>query len=365
MNVFDFLIQNGGTTIQEEEDEVWESEDDMQLERVPDITAFLEHDSYSPDGFVYGSAPIKSSYDRYDSRPDLMPPPNEFVTPGNKGHSRNISLDSTGQKKSDKKRKRGHVEDLDLSKSMPSNGDVVMTDIPTVLHSGLTGGINRMLARPEFPPSPDLSGGDANGDGSPKSPIKRTRREKESSSRHDKEHRREKKIKRKSESDEGRKRSIPKSSRTREEPSSKRDKIASGGTNAGRWERRRSRKRSASPIVERTLSPQRHQTSSKPPALKAIEYPNNGPSNAEPTANNALVKVGSSALVEHNPTSQTVDTFLACLVKGSETDEGVSVWKALKRWRRDGGSTLGGGEKELWKGLKVRANEHGELVLCV
>jgi cell growth-regulating nucleolar protein len=363
VNVFDFLVQNGGTTVHESEEEAWESEDDMQLERIPDITAFLEHDPYDADGFVYGSAPVKSSNVRYASRPDLMPPPNEFVTPGHKGHSRNMSLDSTGHKKSDKKRKRGHVEDLDLSRSMPPNGDVVMTDMPTVLHSGLTGGINRMLARPEFPPSPDLSGGDANGDGSPNSPIKRTRREKESSSRHEREHRREKKVKRKSDGDEGRQRS-KKSSRTREEPSSKRDKTASS-TNPGRWERRRSRKRSASPVFDRPSSPQPHSAPSIPSALKAIEYPNHGPSNAEPTASNALVQFGGNSIIEHQPTTQTVDIFLACLVKGCETEEGVSLWKALKRWRRDGGSTTGGGEKELWKGLKVRVNEDGELVLCV
>jgi cell growth-regulating nucleolar protein len=366
VNVFDFLLPNGGTTVQdddEEEEEAWESEDDMQLERLPDITAFLEQDPYDLDGFVYGSAPINSSNVRYASHPDLMPPPNDFVTPGHKGHSRNMSLDSTGQKKSDKKRKRTHLEDLDLSMSMPPNGDVVMTDTPTVLHSGLTGGINRMLARPEFPPSPDLSGGDANGNGSPKSPIKRTRREKESSSRHDREHRREKKAKRKSDADEGRHRST-KSSRTREEPGSKRDKTA-GSSNAGRWERRRSRKRSASPVFGRALSPQPHPTPHLSSALKAIEYPNYGPSNAEPTASNALVQFGSSSIIEHQPTTQTVDMFLACLVKGSETEEGVSLWRALKRWRRDGGNTTGGGEKELWKGLKVRVNDEGEMVLCV
>ena len=51
--------------------------------------------------------------------------------------------------------------------------DMIMSDAPPMLHTGLTGGLNRLLARPEFPPSPDYSGDYV--EASPLSPMKRAR----------------------------------------------------------------------------------------------------------------------------------------------------------------------------------------------
>jgi len=70
-----------------------------------------------------------------------------------------------------------------------------------------------------------------------------------------------------------------------------------------------------------------------------------------------------------NSIATTKDSPPVALVEEEEADvpfecereEGVSLWRALKRWKRDGGT----GEKDLWKGLKVRVNERGEMVLCV
>ncbi|KAF2663120.1 hypothetical protein BT63DRAFT_461638 [Microthyrium microscopicum] len=322
VNVFDFLLPNGAV-----DSDDWESERDDDDDMRPEPLA--KHDQsqeYLARGFSYGDEPVAANFERFDSHPNLdAKQAADFITPApQRSHNRNISMDSTGAKKSGK-RKRGHPEGLDLAK------DVVMTDAAPPLHSGLTGGMNRLLnGGPHgFPPSPDLSV-DAH---SPQSPIKRSRGNKESS------HRREKKERRKSDSDKERK---PKKSKS-EDAVTKRDR-----NGHALWERRRTRKRSPSPSSPH-VSPNGRQKKQ----LKALEYPDR----------NLVAEDMSKALVriEHAPTTKSVDMFLSCLVKGSETDEGVSVYKALKRWRRDGGS----GEKELWKRLKIRANEHGDLVLCV
>jgi cell growth-regulating nucleolar protein len=315
INVFDFLVADG-------EDDAWESErdddDDMRPEK------YDRHQAYVEDGFAYGSTPITSTLHRFSSHTELR---KKNETPAAKpGHSRNLSMDSASGKKSGK-RKRGHPEGLDLSK-----GDIDMTDIPANLHSGLTGGINRLLSLTRgLPPSPDLSG-DAN---SPQSPLKRSKRERDSS------HRREKKPRRKSDSDRDR-------DEKRKKISSAKDVVKRDRYGNPILERRRSRKRSASPSAPNSSPNTRHKKQ-----LKAIEYP--GHSEVQEDMSQALVRI------EHAPTTKSVDMFLTCLAKGSETDEGVSLWKALKRWRKDGGS----GEKELWKRLKIRANEEGDLVLCV
>jgi cell growth-regulating nucleolar protein len=353
VNVFDFLIADGGGATDDE----WESDgdNDMHVERYTTTTA----EAYASNGFVYGSHPIPATFERYASHSNLNTPTNPHAnarTPG--PHGRTVSLDSTTAKKSGK-RKRGPT--LDTSAAQAHSRDVVMTDVPpatgSMQHSSLTGGLHRLMSRPDLPPSPDLSGGAD----SPSSPIKR--------SRHDGERRSTRTTRRAT--DEATRRSKEKSGKHVE--TSRRH----GHRDDARRERRdghhhrSARKRSASP---KPSPPHRRAKQPRHHAAAAAPEP---PSSPEPSPSNALVRVPpagalttttggqSTALVsltvEHAPTSKGVDRFLDCLVKGSEREEGVSLWRALKRWRRDGGS----GEKELWKGLKVRVNERGEMVLCV
>jgi cell growth-regulating nucleolar protein len=52
--------------------------------------------------------------------------------------------------------------------------------------------------------------------------------------------------------------------------------------------------------------------------------------------------------------------------KGPESEKGYSINKALKRWHRDVGSGSGSKhdeEKELWKSLRLKRNERGEVVV--
>jgi cell growth-regulating nucleolar protein len=334
INVFDFLDRG--------EDDGWEDEDDMNLDR-PNTA--LQVSAYQTDGFAYGSGTVPSSSTKINSAKGKRGQQNgnNYATPApRKGRSKNSPMDSSTAKKSSK-RKFAHVDDLDLTRSGP---DVIMTDVTPsgFAHSGLTGSINKLMSR-AFP-SPDPSG-----DGhSPTSPVKRSRKDRSSERDRD---RRDKKVRRKSDSDkekmEGSKRKKHKTEGST--PRQSRDKKVHS-----RHDRRTGRRRSASPDGVT----KQHALSLSPPdryerkQMKAIEY---HPSSDVEDMSKALVKV------EHAPTTKSVDTFLSCLVKGSETDQGVSVWRALKRWKKQGGS--GDQEKELWKELKIRSNERGELVICI
>jgi len=63
--------------------------------------------------------------------------------------------------------------------------------------------------------------------------------------------------------------------------------------------------------------------------------------------------------------------FLSFVNKGPESERGCSVNKALKRYHRersDSGASLSKlmEEKELWRSLRMRKNERGEIVLfCI
>jgi len=64
------------------------------------------------------------------------------------------------------------------------------------------------------------------------------------------------------------------------------------------------------------------------------------------------------------------ELFLSLINKGPESEKGVSVNKALKRFHRELLATSGGEvhskgqeEKELWRNLRMRRNAMGEVVL--
>ncbi|KAM4054949.1 LYAR-type c2HC zinc finger domain-containing protein [Hirsutella rhossiliensis] len=72
-----------------------------------------------------------------------------------------------------------------------------------------------------------------------------------------------------------------------------------------------------------------------------------------------------SQLVVYNPRAAA---FLSFVIKGPESERGCSMNKALKRYHREreaAGSSAAKikEEKELWKGLRLRRNERGEIVL--
>ncbi|OTA69373.1 hypothetical protein K449DRAFT_428821 [Hypoxylon sp. EC38] len=251
-------------------------------------------------------------------------PATEFQTPAPKLH-RKKTKDS--EVKKDKKRKRLHIETPGpLALEAAHHGDEVMTDAPPVLHSGLTGGLNRLMRPSQFPPSPDYSGGDG-AENSPASPIKKTK--------HSKSHK------------------TPKSSR----------ESLSGGLKAfisGTSKSKVSKKRKHSSDKEKKETKEKktrhHHRSSSEKTPKLIEY----------RAKSGDEKDGESGqMILYRPRS---DLFLSLCNKGPESERGCSVNKALKRYHRErseSGTSLGKSveEKELWRSLRMRRNERGEIVL--
>lgn len=372
VNVFDFLVTDGKDAtsasatpkpvdeFMSDDDEEWEDAEDVFMDLPPDYDK-VEEQMYNArrqfelDGFSYGSDPL------VPPAPNPMAyfvgTDNDVKTPAiaSKGHSRNISTDSTTKKSG--KRKRSQPEDLDLSRirGYASAGDVVMTDVPPALHSGLTGGLQKMMMnRPgfPFPPSPDDSNGDV-AEPLPQSPIKRSRRAKDEKKERGRS--REKRRDDKDRRDKREHRTHKKSRRTSDE-----------SHKPGHWERRRARKRSESPIKEK------EPTSLIGKALKAIEYHPTGSSvstskkDVEPKAHD-----GNAVILHPTKASSRAQMFMQFVETVSEPggERGCSVHKALRRYHRErpGGNKEGKvqEEKELWKDLRLRVNDRGEVVLFV
>ncbi|KAI0175867.1 hypothetical protein GGR52DRAFT_538503, partial [Hypoxylon sp. FL1284] len=256
-------------------------------------------------------------------------PANEFQTPAPKTH-RKKTKDSSSEVKKDKKRKRLHIETqietpAPLAIEAPP-GDETMTDAPPVLHSGLTGGLNRLMRPPQFPPSPDYSGGDG-AENSPASPVKKTKHSKHS--------------------------------KPAKVPKTTRPETIGGGFKAflsGTSKSKVSKKRKHSLDKEKKEKKSRHRRSSSDKAPKLIEY----------RAKSSDEKDGQSGqMILYKPRS---DLFLSFCNKGPESERGCSMNKALKRYHRErseSGTSLGKSseEKELWRSLRMRRNERGEIVL--
>ena len=216
--------------------------------------------------------------------------------------------------KLDKKRKRLHVDTQDLS---VRDDDEAMTDAPPVLHSGLTGGLNRLLSRPSvFPPSPDYSGGDA-ADASPGSPLKKTKH-------------------------------------------TKRGRIDTINNNIMSLisTRNPSREHSDHSLERPRRKHRRHREESERPSRKLIEY-------APANDSGAVQEDDHNQMVVYTPRCELLLSFVN---KGPESERGLSMNKALKRYHRER-NAMGIGlpraeeEKELWRSLRMKRNERGEIVL--
>ncbi|GAP83528.2 putative LYAR-type C2HC zinc finger [Rosellinia necatrix] len=239
-----------------------------------------------------------------------------YETPAPKVYKKKTK-DVERELKKDKKRKRLHIETSPAL--LEPRNDEVMTDAPPVLHSGLTGGLNRMMRPSQFPPSPDYSGGDA-GEPSPANSIK--------------------------------KKKPSKSSRPRRADSFGSNlKALVSGTSKSKVSKTRKHSSERKEKKRRT-----HHRSTPEKSPKLIEY----------RAKSADEKGDESGtLVVYRPRS---DLFLSLCTKGPESERGCSVNKALKRFHRErtsSGTSLGKGveEKELWRSLRMRRNERGEIVL--
>ncbi|KAL7909294.1 hypothetical protein GGI35DRAFT_376634 [Trichoderma velutinum] len=209
-----------------------------------------------------------------------------------------------GDAKKDKKRKRLHVD---------VTGDQIMADAPPVLHSGLTGGLKNMM-RPTFPPSPDYSG-DNIADLSPTSPLKKTKH-----SRHHKSHH-------------------------HHQTSNSLFGMISGPPPKTKSSKHKSSSKKHSS----------HKHEKKEPKL--IEF--------RPGSKDGNKENLDGQMIVFKPRA---DVFLSFVNKGPESERGCSMNKALKRFHRErqaagSSSPKGKEEKELWRSLRLRRNDRGEIVL--
>ncbi|KAF2474576.1 uncharacterized protein BDR25DRAFT_301270 [Lindgomyces ingoldianus] len=351
---------------------------------------------YVENGFTYGTEPIRptsehlnSHYNVREAAPAYDDP--AYTTPAPKSkHSRTKSRDKdlsdTTSKKADRKRKRQSPAELDMSLiRVQQERDLVMADAPPVLHSGLTGGLGRLLARPEFPPSPDYSGDYV--ENSPLSPMKRAKQgTSKAFMRAQREFEVRQEAQRKLEIKEERER-IKEEEKREKERGRERERIPlkiKNGTAKDAAGKNKTKKRDESARASRRNREadrrrRRHYSSSPSPPpgrkiIKAIEYhrPDSQSPAPETNGNGALIirPNGDLAPVKTGVEARA-ELFLSFINKGPESERGMSVNKALKRYHRerydrwDRGTGKADDEKELWKSLRLKRNDRGEIVLFI
>lgn len=274
--------------------------------------------SYVENGFAYGNGPVEPSAERYDSY-TALPGPKDVLKPS--APTTPYLKRDREEKKSEKKRKRDNLE-LDTSCTRQGrDGEMADADTPG-MHTGLTGGLNRMLSGPNF------SGDEAP---TPLNPGKK-RNKKETSDKHEK-----RKV-------SG---ATAKTSSTRRSREGEEDR----GRDSTREDPHRSRKHRRHRQADPYSSGEEDAHGGK--QIKAIEPRN---ASVQPHADNQMVAY-------HSP----AELFLSYVNKGPESERGLSINKALKRYHRDQDSRgeRDDGDKELWKQLRVRRNDRGEFVLFV
>lgn len=412
VNVFDFLVTEKSPST---------SKQVVPAKKGRNSEEQLHSDQYDADGFTYGAEPVPPGMRNVnDSFISL-----DFMTPAAKvtkakldkdraagmqsaSHSRNNS--GTGSI-SEKKRKRAQIETYET--------DTLMQDAPQtatrplereIAHSGLTGGLGRMMSRedaedPEYSQKDKRKSRQQSEHEDPASPLKKSRRSRDLSESQSRDRGastngnglgisikgRASKVmsmvgtgsvlaalanpaaahnqgtsqavvkKTRRASDESRDRDRRNGSQVRSEK--KRHKVHRHSGTAReniRFENgSRSRRRD-----DRSRSPEASRRK-----LKAIEYHSDKQRREYSDSDDSgydekgqMVVFGSA-----QKTMVRCETFLQFITKGPDSEKGCSMNKALKRWHRDAGirrtEEKTDEEKNLWKGLRLKRNERGEIVV--
>lgn len=399
VNVFDFLEASETPSaprvdfapVEESrmiEDSIPPAYEEVEKPSITDVMQFQVPDGddgqYNDTGFAYGSEAVRPSNERFDSSYNIreQEPVYNYETPAPKSkHSRTKSRDKDRDlettTKTDRKRKRNSPTQIDMELvRAQQERDMRLAEVPPMLHSGLTGGLNRLLGRPEFPPSPDYSGDYM--ENSPLSPMKRAKQvpskalaraqreweiqqEKERKAVAKEEIAREKEERKERGRERERKERKVSSALVKIKPKLKK-RDDSGRASRRTSDRQRARQYSSSP------SPAPEQRK----ALKAIEYHRSGSQSPSPVGdrNNALIVRQNGELAPVKTAVEArAELFMSFITKGPESERGMSVNKALKRYHRerydraDRDHGKADEEKELWKNLRLKRNDRGEIVL--
>lgn len=313
INVFDFQVSATPTASTVALPQIYgptetEATERNAVVRFDDRAVFDDADMMADDEMIsYGTGPVPVGFMAYDTP---MP------------KARKSRPDKDGKK--DKKRKRLHVA---------TTHDLEMTDAPT-LHSGLTGGLRRMMDPREFPPSPDYSGSGGDVAETPVSPLKK--------SRHSKHHR-----------------------SSRQEGgigNNLMSMLASVGGTSKSTSKTKKRKHTSAGAI--SSSKKRHSSKRLEGAKerKLLAYNENDGDEKKRSVS------GAGAMIRYD---RRADLFFSEVNKGPDSERGCSVNKVLKRFHRARGASGDAlpkslEEKELFKTLRMRRNDNGEIVLfCV
>lgn len=312
VNVFDFLVSNETPTAAKLALPAPNGDSRPKLSNGTD-----QH--YASHGYSYGETPLQPTFERYDSYASLPAAGStevsqNHVTPGPK-------RDRADKPKSDKKRKRTAVENLDIARVKQAEDEEMADAGAPVLHSGLTGGLNRLLSAEDFSDNDRAAP-------SPLSPKKRSKKDKSS---------------------EGSRKVSSSTIKT----TSTRHQDNDEDSDRGRDSTHRHRKHRHHRHQDSPSSSDHERHSRK--HLKAIDYRATSGS-VEPRADNQVVAYKSPA-----------ELFLSFVNKGPDSERGLSINKALKRYHRetDVRGERDDSDKELFKQLRVRRNDRGEFVLFI
>ncbi|KAL6250262.1 hypothetical protein RBB50_002563 [Rhinocladiella similis] len=358
----------------------------------------LHNQEYEEQGYTWGAEPVKprGALDMNGSALSL-----EFMTPAAKQTKSRLDKNRprahSRTESSEKKRKRATDEQHHDSDRDTLAVDTSRTDTPGIVHSGLTGGLSRMITEDEYPfdrepdtvdrrsvVEKDRHSRRTHKPEDPTSPLKRTRHTKEDpnglgisikgravkalsmvggallpGSQFEGQQANTRVRRRASSSDHGQSLSRVREGEKRER---KKHKVHrhNGTASANIRHEHRSRRRGNSDD-----SSQNEGTTRK---LKAIEYRKHDDSASDSDdggrrrgVDKAMVVFGEEQRMRHS-----CQNFLAN-APGLESDKGYSIHKMLKRWHKQNdvrsGSARADEESELWRALRIKRNEKGEYVL--
>ena len=377
----------------------------------------LDSQDYQENGFTYGAEPINPRPAHLNASTTTL----EFMTPAAKVARAKLDRavpDSAGHSRqnsnSEKKRKRAQTDDHGDTNMVDAPGTAVRSVVDksgAVTHSGLTGGLQRMLTkeeddwgRPRSPPSSPDANSDRRAlvkvkpvkppkhhDHEPQSPLKRTRRTRdddsglgisikgragrvmsmingalstnaESAVGKSTSRRRasssDPQEKERSQARDGEKRERKKHKVTRHNGTS------SANVRMDRSSRSKKRHGDSSPDVSRE-SNEKHSTQ------KAIEYhPHPRAAHSSSDSDDERGRAHDHQMVvfgTEERLKRKCDDFLAYITKGPDSSKGYSINKVLKRYHKDSDITRDSEkreeEKDLWKGLRLKRNDRNEVVI--
>lgn len=432
VNVFDFLVPSDSPEAPRPSvvPETAKSKKSVKMDYTPSVVGSeisskrdkkiaSKHDpDYDTKGFSYGADPIATSKKR--DRPKV-----EYFTPAPKDLARDLERhlvgngnteDSTSRKSTDKKRKRHsshHLEEFELARrpSREASEDAIMSDAPLPasaytpsFHTGLTGGLTRLLSRDDRYSDNDDNNRTAHYKDTP-APSRTSRPPKSQPSRttyivkDSRAHAEQQpttssrpsdstalvKVKKRRSSDESRPR---KHHRGAAAATSEYHDEGTATTTTSSTHHHRRRKRSK----HRSPSPTTTTTTRRPP-VRAIDYHPNHNNNDDDDGGTDQQHQQQQLILYRS----RAEFFMSFITKGPESESGTSMNKALKRYHRErttttpATSSMGTGtskgtgtvaaererdrerdnkgkgkeeeEKELWKGLRLKRNSRGEVVV--